>query len=44
MCGINGFIDFSIRSSKDILVKMTEVLSHRGAVARFAGQVFVIYK
>lgn len=30
MCGINGFIDFTHRSSKEILIKGTDVLLHRG--------------
>ena len=30
MCGIAGFIDFSQKSSNDILEKMTDVLHHRG--------------
>lgn len=30
MCGITGFIDFSKRSSTDILRKMTDVIQHRG--------------
>lgn len=30
MCGITGFIDYSKRSSTDILKKMTDVIQHRG--------------
>ncbi|MBL1280581.1 MAG: asparagine synthase (glutamine-hydrolyzing) [Fluviicola sp.] len=30
MCGISGYIDFSKSSSKENLVRMTDVLSHRG--------------
>jgi asparagine synthase (glutamine-hydrolysing) len=30
MCGIVGFIDFTGRTGKDLLVKMTDVLTHRG--------------
>ena len=30
MCGITGFVDFKRRSGKEILVKMSDALSHRG--------------
>ncbi len=30
MCGVAGFIDFNNSSSKEILIKCTDVLSHRG--------------
>lgn len=30
MCGIAGFIDFQTRTSKELLVKMTDSLLHRG--------------
>lgn len=30
MCGIAGFIDFSKKSNKEVLVKMTDELAHRG--------------
>ena len=30
MCGITGFIDTSRQSSKDILARMTDSLTHRG--------------
>ena len=30
MCGLVGFVDFSFRSSKDVLERMTDTLSHRG--------------
>ncbi|KAA2242445.1 asparagine synthase (glutamine-hydrolyzing) [Chitinophaga agrisoli] len=30
MCGIAGFIDFSKKSDKDILQRMTDVMQHRG--------------
>jgi asparagine synthase (glutamine-hydrolysing) len=30
MCGISGFIDFNKKSSRDHLVQMTDVLTHRG--------------
>ncbi len=30
MCGISGFIDFGKKSNKDILIKMTTSLAHRG--------------
>ena len=30
MCGISGFIDLNKRSTKDVLVEMTDTLSHRG--------------
>lgn len=30
MCGLAGFVDFSCKSDKNILVKMTDALSHRG--------------
>ncbi|KZX36414.1 asparagine synthase (glutamine-hydrolyzing) [Wohlfahrtiimonas chitiniclastica] len=30
MCGIAGFIDFTKQSNRDVLVSMTDVLSHRG--------------
>lgn len=30
MCGITGFCDFNKKSNKDILIKMTDVLHHRG--------------
>jgi len=30
MCGISGFIDFSKTSDKEVLIKMTDSLAHRG--------------
>lgn len=30
MCGISGFIDFNQQSSVDVLMKMTDILYHRG--------------
>jgi len=30
MCGITGFIDFNKNSSQEVLIKMTNTLSHRG--------------
>ncbi|MBN1797196.1 MAG: asparagine synthase (glutamine-hydrolyzing) [Spirochaetales bacterium] len=30
MCGISGFCDFTLKSNKDILIKMTNALEHRG--------------
>jgi asparagine synthase (glutamine-hydrolysing) len=30
MCGISGFIDFNQNSSKEVLIKMTDTLFHRG--------------
>lgn len=30
MCGIAGFCDFGNKSNKDILIKMTDTLNHRG--------------
>jgi len=30
LCGISGFCDFTLKSNKDILIKMTNTLTHRG--------------
>ena len=30
MCGISGFIDFSKKTDKEILLKMNRTMTHRG--------------